>query len=771
MRYICIDDGAVNELISGREYQSMDFQEGARLINALSGNVRFLMKQKKIVLFQDKEGAFLTTRGFWKSKKFVVIDCKQSELFSQLSLDQSLTSFQKLLRFCTKYWTNRTFNNSEKIIQGTSKAILFPLPYENDAPFRVAIERYPLRERLKKRQMDGHFLLVYKSGRHAGNSATETADETTFRRVYNSLSEVYDTVSNTVSRLDQTQDAEHLASTDLSDTPGVLKPIQIPLKKWFPNLTEYQSKFVFAPRDTPHRLQGPAGTGKTLSLMLRTVRILLEAERSGTDCHALLVTHSEATREAISEALLTIDDKNFQFRDRFEDTVSLSVHTLASLCAKFLATSISETEFVDRDAQDSKILQQLYVERAIEHARSSEFASFSPHLSSGFREFLQKEANERLSIIFQHEIAVLIKGRAGDSFEIYKKCPPLKYGLPIENSADKGFAFAVFQAYQRQLEDANQFDTDDVVISAVGQLDTPIWRRRRAREAFDFIAIDETHLFNINELQVFHHFTRGVERFPISFTIDRAQAVGDQGWNDMKSFDVLFGTRESELDSTNDTTTVNAIFRCSPNIAEFCYSILASGATLFTNFVNTMSPTQSAFTVEDERRSQRVKFFPYSDIDAMVVGAFQLAEQLRRQTKSSRSEVLVTTLSDELLNHIRDYAKESNKPATFLERRGDFRQVSLASKSGHLVIGHADFVGGLEFNAVVIVGVDKGRVPHEGESSTANSRSYATYAAHNRLYVAASRARYALYVLGERGRGPSELLKGATANGLIEIVS
>ena len=767
MRYICIDNGAVHELISGREYQSIDFQEGARLVDALSGNIQFFTKQGKIVLFQDKEGAFLTTPGAWRSKNYVVIDCEQSALFGQLRLSDSLTSFQKLLRFCTKYWTGAVYNNSEKIIRGTSKAILFPLPYENNTPFRVAIERHPLRDRLSKRQMDGHFLLVYKSGRETADSATETAGETVFRRVYDRLPEVYETVSKTVSDIHQNRDAQNLASTELSVPIGVAQPIHMPFARWFKRLTEQQKKFVLAPFDTPHRLEGPAGTGKTLSLILRTVRVLIEEERCEQDCHALLVTHSEATREAISDALLAIDEKNFQFRHRHQEQVTLSIQTLASLCANFLQTAISETEFVDRDAQDSKLLQQMYVELAIDHARVSEYPSFSPHLSSGFREFFEKEPNDRMSAMFQHEIGVLIKGRAGDSFDVYKNCPSLRYGLPIQNDADKGFSFTVFKAYQRQLEEANQFDTDDVVISAVGQLDTPIWRRRRAREAFDFIAVDETHLFNINELQVFHHFTRGSERFPISFTVDRAQAVGDRGWNDVESFEALFGSQTAD----GTKTEVNTIFRCAPDIAEFCYAVLASGATLFTSFVNTMSSAQSSFTIEQERRSQKVRYVQFADDEAMITGAFQTAERLRSETQSNRAEVLITTLSDQLLSQMKQYAEQTNKPVTYMERRGDFRQVSKAHKSGHLVIAHADFVGGLEFNAVVIVGVDKGRVPHEGESTTANSRTYANYAAHNRLYVASSRAKYALCLMGERGRGPSELLRGAATNGLIEGVT
>ncbi|KKL54361.1 hypothetical protein LCGC14_2266170, partial [marine sediment metagenome] len=73
MKYICIDDGALAEIISGREYQSIDFEEGDRLINSLSGKVAFVAKMGKITLFHDKEGAFLTTVGSWRTKKFLVI--------------------------------------------------------------------------------------------------------------------------------------------------------------------------------------------------------------------------------------------------------------------------------------------------------------------------------------------------------------------------------------------------------------------------------------------------------------------------------------------------------------------------------------------------------------------------------------------------------------------------------------------------------------------------------------------------------------------------
>lgn len=148
-----------------------------------------------------------------------------------------------------------------------------------------------------------------------------------------------------------------------------------------------------------------------------------------------------------------------------------------------------------------------------------------PHLSEDFRSFFERQSTEEPGPLFQHEISVLIKGRADDQFDEYKKLDSLLYGLPLKNDADKGLVFNVFLNYQKQLETVNQFDTDDVVLSAVGQLHTPIWRRRRAKEGYDFIAIDETHLFNINELHIFHHFTRGV-----GFSRFRSLLIKPKAW-------------------------------------------------------------------------------------------------------------------------------------------------------------------------------------------------------------------------------------------------
>lgn len=766
MKYICIDDGAIAEIISGRQLQSIDFNEGAEFVKTLTGKVEAFKASGAMVMTANSDGLFLSTAGAWKQKKYLVIDCEESGLFASINSSDALTTLQKSFRFCAKYWSGSgAYNSSERMILGTTKTVIFPLGFSKSTGFRVALERDPDPKRLKPRDLAGNFILLYKSGFDGADSAAEVAPLANFKKAVDLLSYVYSSLPKKLAAAEAQKAAvapRKLTEVMLSDSsPSTLEGAFLPLEHWLNRLTKQQRQFIFAAPGIAQRLIGAAGTGKTATLLIRSLVHCAAFERDRRNFRALFVTHSESTRESVLEILDAMDPDGFHRRNPDVEAVSLTVKTLASVCSDVLNQTISETEFVDRDAQDSKILQSLYIEQSLQQARSAEFKSHSPHMSEKFRDFVTWNAESELAPLFQHEISIQIKGRAGGSFDVYRECPPLKYGLPVVNDADKGYVYIVFRLYEEQLRSTGQFDTDDVVISAVGQLDTPIWRRRRGREGFDFLAIDEAHLFNINELQVFHFLTRSPGVTPISFAIDRAQAVGDRGWSSGYLGD------GGVISSSADEISYSAVFRSSSDIVDFATSVLASGATLFADFSNTLSQSRSGLTADQEKLTQPIIYYDASDDGSMIEAAFRRATALQKLTNSSPWEILITSLSDRLASDIAQFARDNNKAVTVLDRRGDYSRVRDAEKSGHMIVGHADFVGGLEFNAVVIAGVDKGRVPLEASSTTAETRSFQKYIAHNRLYVAASRARLALELFGLAGRGPSDLLGGAMKSGLV----
>jgi superfamily I DNA/RNA helicase len=90
-----------------------------------------------------------------------------------------------------------------------------------------------------------------------------------------------------------------------------------------------------------------------------------------------------------------------------------------------------------------------------------------------------------------------------------------------------------------------------------------------------------------------------------------------------------------------------------------------------------------------------------------------------------------------------------------------------AQQTKRFVLSTPDLVGGLEFSGVVLVGVDEGRVPPSRTTDSVESSNFLSYAAHNRLYVAITRAKYRVEVLVAGERGPSSLLLSAVEGGLL----
>jgi hypothetical protein len=365
----------------------------------------------------------------------------------------------------------------------------------------------------------------------------------------------------------------------------------------------------------------------------------------------------------------------------------------------------------------------------------------------------------------QHEISVVIKGRADEQLENYRKLPRLKYGLPTETSRDRGFVWGVFRRYQAQLQASAQFDTDDIVLTTIGQLDTPIWRRRRGREGYDSIYIDETHLFNINELSLFHYLSKSSARFPIAYSVDRSQAVGDRGWTD----ELFENTLSPDPDSREKAarTEVRGIFRCSPEIVNLAFSVTSAGATLFTNFDDPLKLASSMFTAEEERKCSPPVFITCSTDDEMVTEAFRQAERLIKELGVSRSDVALVAFSDELFRKSQAYATAHNKPVELLKQRGDLELVQRAQASKRFVLSSPEYVGGLDFDGVILIGVDDGRVPPSRTLDSTDSANFLSYASHNRLYVAITRARYCVEILVSKDRGPSPLLRSAIESGVL----
>jgi superfamily I DNA/RNA helicase len=241
--------------------------------------------------------------------------------------------------------------------------------------------------------------------------------------------------------------------------------------------------------------------------------------------------------------------------------------------------------------------------------------------------------------------------------------------------------------------------------------------------------------------------------------------VGDRGWTDEVFDEAISPTDESREKA--ERTEVKSIFRCSPDIVNLAFSVTSAGATLFTNFDDPLKMASSMFTADEERKSVPPQYISCGDDSAMVALAFARADQLAKELDVTRSEIALVAFTQDLFRLAEEFAATQNKAVELLKQRGDIDVVNLAKKSSRFILSTPEYIGGLEFQAVVLFGVDDGRVPPVKTSDSADSVNFLNYSSHNRLYVAITRARFRIEILGAKDRGPSALLKGALERGIL----
>lgn len=759
-RYIAVQREAIDEIVSDRLLQSADFEPGQQLGGFLAGeDIDLSRLSPQLVVTPGASGAgVIITRAGSKSERFLVFDVDQTGLFgAESGHSDAVQSFQKTARFALKYWDKRILNAAEFVYHSYGKAVVFPYPISQKTRLRIVLDLSPDAERLRKRNHAGRYLLVYKYSADDGQGPRETASLTVFRKFLEDIERVelgapaVEVEANPIAAFQ---------NVTLGLPPGRMD-IHQGFELWMRVLTTEQRRFVEGLQSAPVRIEGPAGTGKTLCLALKAVSSLRKAEEANEINNSLFVTHSEASRRSIVSVFQSMDAERYM--TSASPKQALKITTLQELCSSILHQELSATELLDPDAFDAKQLQLLYVEAALRDA-TKELPTYEKFMSPSFLKYLRDENEWPIVQMIQHEIGVVIKGRANESYESYLRIPALKSGLPLSNEGDKGFLWRVYELYRDQLVTSAQFDTDDVMLSALGQLATPIWRRRRAREGFDFIYVDETHLFNMNELSIFHHLTKRDDVFPIAFAVDRSQAIGDRGWVD----DVDVKTLLSEDQQRQITRTkMSTVFRCSPDIVNLAFSVTSAGANLFTNFEDPMSIAHSNLSFDEERICELPSYVSFENDEMLIDGAYDIAEQAAREMASSRGHIAIVAFTEELFSNLISKAEAEHRPVEILKERGNVEVVRKAINSGRFVLSMPDYVGGLEFDGVVLVGVDEGRVPPSSGISQ-ESRAFLNFAAHNRLYVAITRARYRVVIAGVRSRGTSSVLASAFKMGAIK---
>lgn len=153
------------------------------------------------------------------------------------------------------------------------------------------------------------------------------------------------------------KDTEALHQIMAGDAVGNEGFKYMPYEKQLQNLTMSQKTVVEHPdMSAPIRVEGPAGTGKTLALILRAIRILHEAEENGRAIKLAFFTHNNSTELSVRSQFEAVagnkwcDSSNQQY---------ILFTTLQHFCADFL--NVKDDKIVDTDAYEAKQSQLSFI--------------------------------------------------------------------------------------------------------------------------------------------------------------------------------------------------------------------------------------------------------------------------------------------------------------------------------------------------------------------------------------------------------------------------
>ena len=756
IEFLGITEEAAKLIIGLRELQSVDFETSHSLLSLVSRNGQ--PEDAAAIglrLHTFKNGQILTipNEKYNTEKNTITIDFETFS-FAELPPAMMLTATQKTLRFAVKYWNNLNLNNNEYLPPGSTKAVIFPFPITSGTSYRVTIERSAGERRLSKR-FPGKHLLAYKFGTTEGNGIKEEISTTNLQKA---IEIVFDRNTYRIESSQNPESRQSFICTDLNKDP-LSTSLLLGAENPYERLSSKQREFIDKPLTLPSRIEGPAGSGKTICLVLKCLHWLRVALTVSDTAKYLFIAPSQAMAENVRYFFEVLDSQN-QFGTSNEYQ-RVEIKTLQDVCNDFLKNDIHESELLDEDTFEAKNMQLLHLVELLQSYKK-DLAGHSSFISKELYELLDSDEIFKTAELIRHEISVVIKGRCDETFENYRIISRPLYGLPIQTEEDRKLIFDIFNQYSGILNSLSQFDVDDIAISAISKLDSPIWRRRRALEGYDAIFIDEVHLFNMNELSLVHFLTKNQKTSPIAYAIDISQALGDIAWNDSELYESL-GITESE-----EKTTLSAVFRCSPSITDLAFSITSHGANIFTNFDNPISETPYIYGKSDTE--DQPKYYLINTHSRLIEQAFKAAERIRTSHGVKRHQIAIIFFDRILFSEAIDFANNNNKPIAQLLKRGDIETIKNAEKSSANVIALADYTGGLEFEAVILVGVDKGRVPNTANITSPASKMYQNYISHNRLYVAVTRARNFVWIIGEELRGTSEVLESALHNKKIELI-
>ncbi len=515
---------------------------------------------------------------------------------------------------------------------------------------------------------------------------------------------------------------------------------------WLSKLTNLQKAFLNKPTTKAIKLRGPAGTGKTLAMELKAIKLI----RENPDVRILFTCHSWAVAFQVSDFISNID---------FNAGLKIDAIPLLALAESKVPQSSLDCITLGDDSFSGKVEQIKLLNSIILDYQKSDWKILENGCSEGFRnqfnQISSKNNNFTWDIMIEITCIIMANGfmPIDNDFPKYLDFERRNWMLALPNTNDKKTVFSIYKLLLEKLEKENKITTAQIINDYINILTTFSWFRLRKSEGYDYIFVDEMQLFNAQEKAILQYLTRNPEKYPVLImAMDPKQAV-EEVYSDFGVTSVFDGMNpeiEREMGNPEDICLTEA-FRYSGEILRFlkhidsCYPVYDFGKDWNNNIKNNSSkqekgPIPSYIVCKDKE----------NEVECAISKAIDLSGNCR---------VAILSLQDDIFSSL---IKKVNNKQEFKIIESTNVTHTLKYAKRNIFVSKPSYVIGLQFDVVILIGCYS-IFPMTSPNQSCYERKFLSD-----MYLGASRSRRMLFLYSNR-KAPTipHVITTALANGFI----
>lgn len=512
-------------------------------------------------------------------------------------------------------------------------------------------------------------------------------------------------------------------------------------EEWLPLLSDDQRKFVEKEVVGPMRVRGAAGTGKTLAMVLKAIKL---AKDGGEDpARILFLTHSWAIAGQIDEMIRSIG------RD-IPAASLIEVYPLMEI-ARQRDYARAGRRPLGLDSESGKRDALKVISGILDRFVPGDWIAYRGGCSQPLVAKIEaaplsrERRNLEWDLLIEFGCVMAadgLLGRASD-LERYLRIRRVGYMMHLDNSTEKEVVFQLWRTFLAYLRDEGFIATDQIISDYLNELQTFYWEARRGKEGYDYVFVDEMHLFNAQERLIFHNLLADGNVTPkVIMALDPKQSPRE-----------VFAEISDERDQRNRSIYERAhlpnpdkidfvdVYRYTEEIAQLTRSVLDRVPALDMSEDWDLTGGSSL-----SGHGPLPQYRIVADLNETFAAAVSTAKSLQAEARREGGQVAILCMDYDRFARLYPAARGQNpKDIYVIASRDDVERLRFMKQ--RIVFSTPEYVAGLQFDTVVLVDANADLTPDGPFRGNAERRFL------SELYLGISRAERRLIILASRDSG------------------